>query len=106
MKIPPTNRSKLLKEYIIEIFRRNWTGAEVRRVGISFSKLTYTEAIQLDLFNEADTPINDHKLDLLIDAIRKKYGFTSIVHANSLMEGGTAISRALNCSKLNEGQNI
>ncbi|WP_321386638.1 Y-family DNA polymerase [uncultured Enterococcus sp.] len=94
MKIPPTNRSKLLKEYILEIFRRNWTGLEVRRVGISFSKLTYTEAIQLDLFNEAETPINDHKLDLLIDAIRKKYGFTSIVHANSLLEGGTAISRA------------
>lgn len=94
MKIPPTNRSKLLKEYILEIFRKNWTGVEVRRVGISFSRLTYTEAIQLDLFNDAETPINEHRLDLLIDAIRKKYGFTSIVHANSLLEGGTAISRA------------
>lgn len=67
---------------------------EVRRVGISFSKLTYTESIQLDLFSNAEEPVNDHKLDVLIDLIRKKYGFTSIVHANSLLEGGTAISRA------------
>ncbi|MGC6769153.1 Y-family DNA polymerase [Enterococcus sp. LJL51] len=94
MKIPATNRSKLLKEYILEIFREHWTGIEVRRIGVSFSKLTYTNAIQLDLFHNPQAPVNDHKLDNLIDAIRKKYGFTAILHANSLLSGGTAVSRA------------
>ncbi|MCB5952279.1 Y-family DNA polymerase [Enterococcus sp. BWT-B8] len=94
MKVPPTNQSKLLKEYILELFRHNWTGMEVRQVGVSFSKLVETDMIQLDLFHEPADLVNDYKLDHLIDAIRKKYGFTSIVHANSLLSGGTAISRA------------
>lgn len=94
MKIPITNNTKLLKEYAIEIFRKNWTGFEVRHLGLSLSKLVYTDTIQLDLFHDPEENLNDLHLDELIDKIRQKYGFTSIVHANSLLKGGTAISRA------------
>lgn len=30
----------------------------------------------------------------MVDTIRKKFGFKSIVHANSIMEGGRAIARS------------
>lgn len=36
----------------------------------------------------------DRKLDRIIDLIREKYGFTSIVHANSMLPGGRAIARS------------
>ena len=33
------------------------------------------------------------RLDKIIDKIREKYGFTSIVHANSKLEGARAIAK-------------
>ncbi|MDT2695316.1 hypothetical protein P7E07_15425, partial [Enterococcus gallinarum] len=41
-----------------------------------------------------DEQVKDLKIDYVVDTIRKKYGFKSIVHANSIMEGGRAIARS------------
>lgn len=54
----------------------------------------YTNSLQLDLFTEPDEQINDLKIDFVVDTIRKKYGFKSIVHASSVLEGGRAIARS------------
>ena len=48
----------------------------------------------MDLFEQAETQLRQRKLDLIIDKIREKYGFTSIVHATSRMEGARAIARS------------
>ncbi len=54
----------------------------------------FSNALQLDLFADPDEQVRDLKVDYVVDTIRKKYGFKSIIHANSLLEGGRAIARS------------
>jgi len=83
-----------LTREILAMFRHYYNGQDIRNLGVSFGKLVNTTAIQLDLFSEPEKQIADNNLDHLIDTIRKKYGFKSIVHATSLLDGATAINRA------------
>ncbi len=93
MKIPPTDNTRKLR--LIACFSfENFIRGVVRHIGITYSKLFYTENVQLDLFEQAETQLRQRKLDLIIDKIREKYGFTSIVHATSRMEGARAIARS------------
>ncbi|OTN77043.1 hypothetical protein A5886_002123 [Enterococcus sp. 8G7_MSG3316] len=94
MKIPPTDNSRKLVAHCLFLFRKYYNGQVTRHVGITYSKLLYTENIQLDLFENAEEQLQQRKLDLIIDKIREKYGFTAIVHANSHLEGARAIARS------------
>lgn len=95
LKIPSTSNTKKLAGYCFEIFDRYYEeDKSVRRIGITYSKLTYTSDIQLDLFEDPFEQVTNEKLDLLVDKIRDKYGFQSLVHASSLMDGATAINRS------------
>ncbi|WP_029278324.1 Y-family DNA polymerase [Carnobacterium jeotgali] len=95
LKIPSTSNTKKLVEYCFEIFNKYYEDDKsVRRIGITYSKLSYTSDIQLDLFENPTEQITNEKLDLLVDKIRDKYGFQSLVHASSLMDGATAINRS------------
>lgn len=49
---------------------------------------------QLDLFSDPQKQIDDEKLDKIIDKIRQKYGFPSIIHASSMLEGARSITRS------------
>lgn len=93
-KILATNTTKVLVKEVLALFRKHYTNQEVRNIGVSFGKLTYSTIIQLDLFSDGEQQVKDNNLDFLIDRIRGKYGFTSIVHATSMLEGATAINRA------------
>ncbi|MGX7029768.1 Y-family DNA polymerase [Vagococcus zengguangii] len=94
LKVHPTNNSREMAQYLLQLFRENYEGEYVRNIAINATNLTYTSALQLDLFKEPDVQVNNVKVDYVVDTIRKKYGFTSMVHANSLLEGGRAIARA------------
>lgn len=94
MKIPLTSNSKKLVAYCLQLFDKYYQGQVVRNVGISLSKLVYTSDVQLNLFEEAEQQLAEEKLDVLVDKVRGKYGFKSLVHASSLLEGGTAIERS------------
>lgn len=93
MKIPVTSNSKKLIQYCLQLFDKYYEGQAVRNIGISYSKLSYTTDIQLDLFEDPEQQIANERLDYLVDKIRKKYGFKSLMHASSLLEGATAIDR-------------
>lgn len=94
MKVPLTNSSKALIDYCLVLFRQHWHGEEVRHIGITYSKLNYNTYVQLDLFHEPNEQLKELKLDQLIDEIRQRFGYVSLVHASSVKSGGTAISRA------------
>lgn len=94
LKIPPTSHSKKLVAYCLELFDNYYGGQAVRRIGISYSKLSYSSDIQLDLFEDPEKQIAEEQLDYLVDKIREKYGFQSLVHASSLLDGATAIHRS------------
>lgn len=94
MKIPPTNVTKDLSNYVLFLFRKYYEGQTVRHIGVTYSKLLYTDAIQMSLFDEPEQCIEDQNLDKVLDLIREKYGFTSVVHATSMLEGARSIARA------------
>lgn len=94
MKVPATNSSKQTANYLLQIFDRHYKYQDIRHVGVNCSKLVFSNALQLDLFADPDEQVKDLKIDYVVDTIRKQYGFKSIVHANSLLEGGRAIARS------------
>ncbi|MFB8449861.1 Y-family DNA polymerase [Enterococcus thailandicus] len=94
MKIPLTNNTKELQMYCLYLFNKFYDGQEVRHVSISYSKLVYTDTTQLNLFSDPEKQIKEENLDLIIDKIRGKYGFSSIVHASSYLEGARSIARS------------
>lgn len=93
--ISSTNESKSLVDYCFQLFEQHYKkGYAVRHVSVSFSKLEADTGVQLNLFEEPQAIIDNKELDHLIDNIRKRYGFDSIVHASSHMDGATAIKRS------------
>lgn len=93
-KVSLSNNTKVLSEHVLQLFRSEYNFQDVRHIGVSYSKLVQTDVLQLDLFSDPVQEVNEERLDFLIDTIRKKYGFKALIHASSLMEGATAVSRA------------
>lgn len=94
MKIPLTNSSKKLSEYLLLLFRKHYQYQDIRNIGVNCSQLVYTNALQLNLFDEPEQQIKEAQIDFIVDLIRKKYGFKAILHASSLLEGGRSIARS------------
>ncbi|EOL42992.1 DNA polymerase V [Enterococcus phoeniculicola ATCC BAA-412] len=94
MKIPITDNTHKLTEYCLQLFRKYYTGKNVRYLGVTYKKLVYTEAVQLDLFSSNEESVSQEKLDKIVDRIREQYGYTKLIHASSLTDGGRAVKRA------------
>lgn len=92
--VPPTNDSKCLVDYVLDLFRQYDTGGAVRTMSVSYSKLTVSDSLQLNLFEEPEALISRKELDDTIDKIRQRYGFDALIHASSQLEGATAVSRS------------
>ncbi|WP_368645305.1 Y-family DNA polymerase [Alkalibacterium putridalgicola] len=92
--IEQTDSSRKIIEGLLLIFNRHYGHFPVRVVNVTFGKIEAKSALQLSLFEAAETLISQEDLDQTIDAIRKKYGYTSLLHASSLSRGGMAIQRA------------
>lgn len=100
-KITPTNVNHELVQTLLAIFRKNWRGEAVRRIGVSYSELVPDHSMQLNILEDPELQIKRYKLDHVVDKLRKKYGFSAVVKASSLSKGATAIQR----SKLVGGHN-
>ncbi|MGX6969762.1 Y-family DNA polymerase [Vagococcus bubulae] len=94
LKISPTDSSKELVAYCLQLFDTYYTGEPVRKLSVNYSNLVPNQAVQLNLFEEPETTIQDRLLDQTIDVIRRGFGFDAIIHASSLLEGATAIERS------------
>lgn len=100
-KVTPTNVTHDLVNELIAIFRKNWHGEPVRCIGVGYGQLSTDTSMQLNMLESTRLQLNRYTLDHVIDKIRKKYGFSSIIRASSLCEGATALKR----SKLVGGHN-
>lgn len=94
MKIPVTDSTKKLTEYCLQLFRENYTGFNVRHIGITYKNLVYNDNRQLDLFSSAEDQDRQIRLDQIVDRIRGQYGFTKLIHAVSLTAAGRALPRS------------
>ncbi len=94
LKIEPTNDNQVLTRQLLWLFRKNWDGQAVRNIGVYSSKLSANTGQQLSLFEPASAQIKTSRLNQVIDEIHRRFGFTKLVYATSLLKGGTAIERA------------
>lgn len=90
----PTDNDRDINELLIYMFESNWQGQPVRNLAVYSSKLVTKTAQQLDFFSPIQQQCRAEDKLNIIDQIRAKYGFQSIVYASSLLKGGTAIDRS------------
>lgn len=86
-----TNNSLKVYQFASEIFRGNWEGHPVRKIGITLGKLENEHITQLDLFEDV-TKLR--QLDRVMDGIKDRYGNTAIIRASSLTKAGLVADRA------------
>lgn len=94
MSIDTTNQTKKIVHAIIELFNRYYQGEGIRSISVSCSKLTSSNVTQLTIFEDPKNSLKAQQLDQTIDSLRARFGFTSLLHAHSLMEGATSIQRS------------
>lgn len=94
MKIESTDSSKKLVDYLLHLFYKYYEGYPVRVINVSFNKVIPKQDYQLNLFESVEDVLRDSRLDKTIDLVREKYGYTSLLHASSLMKNSMAIQRS------------
>lgn len=94
MKIYPTSSNTKIVETCLHIFRTYYKNQPVRQIGIRCGKIAYKKELQLNLFESPEKTIHTEELEAVVDRIRERYGFSSLVYASSLTKGGTAIQRS------------
>lgn len=94
LPIEKTDSSKKIIASLLLLFNRHYKPIPVRVVNVTFGKIEPKSALQLSLFESTESLIKQEDLDQTVDSIRKKYGYTSLLHASSLSRGGMAIQRA------------
>ncbi|MHA3067149.1 Y-family DNA polymerase [Lacticaseibacillus saniviri] len=92
--IDSTNRNQPIIDALFHIFRQSWDGQVVRNIAVSAGKLHQDTGLQLNLFAPPQQQLRRADIDALVDTIRDRFGFTALIYARSLIDGGTAIQRA------------
>ncbi len=94
LKVFPTSSSRKIIETCLHLFKKQYKREPIRQLSIHCGKIQYESDLQLDLFEDPEKTISREELEHVIDRIRTKYGYTSLIHASSLTSGGTAIKRS------------
>lgn len=94
MKIEQTDVSKKLKLYMLNLFNKYYEPFPVRTVNVTFGHLQAKKGVQLNFFESVEDTLREESLDTTVNFLRQKFGYTSILHASSLMERGMAQYRA------------
>ncbi|MGX7234304.1 Y-family DNA polymerase [Enterococcus italicus] len=95
MKVDATNASKPLAESLLHLFHKFYDGtSKIRQIGVSYGKLVPANGTQLTLFDEPITQQKEEDLEVILDRIREKYGFSSIMRSSSLLPDARSLKRA------------
>ncbi|MEG2973779.1 MAG: DNA polymerase IV [Clostridium sp.] len=89
--ISPIDSTKRIYEEAIYLFDILWKGNPIRHLGVQVTDLTSEESAQLSLFDSLSSNKNK-ALDITIDAIRNKYGNTSLVRSAFINSGLKSIA--------------
>lgn len=76
----PTNITSEIGSYAMQIFKDNYNwNKPIRSIGVRVADLmTDMVPVQLDLFNNQEHRERQHKMDLAVDEIRRRFGYYSI----------------------------
>ncbi len=78
---------------LMEIYWKFIQDYPIRRIGISFGKLSTSGFKQIDMFGDGKKEKNNHNLLKTMDKLKDKYGKNILLRASALTENSTAIER-------------
>ncbi|AMB98943.1 excinuclease ABC subunit A [Aerococcus urinaehominis] len=93
-RILASNQSRHLKKEVLNMLADIYQAVSIRQVGVTASHLSPDTGYQVNLFEDLERQAKNQDLDLIVDKVRYKYGFTALVRASSLSAGGRAIARS------------
>ncbi|WP_174520176.1 Y-family DNA polymerase [Levilactobacillus senmaizukei] len=93
-RIDPTDNAHDIIAELIRLFRQYWEGQPVRNIGVGLSRLSASQNLQLDLFQNPERQIKNNQFDRVIDELRDRFGKTAVIPASSLLRGGTMLRRS------------
>jgi len=90
----PTDIEKDLFPLCQTIFENFYDGiSPIRKVSLSFGRLSKKEGIQLNLFEKPEQLLGEEQVSYTIDSLKEKFGKNSVLHASSLLSYSTAKER-------------
>ena len=90
----PTDQNEILYKAVLEILNDNIKNIGVRKVYISFNKLSDAEFMHQSLFEDNDKAIDNREINLVMEQIQEKYGQESISRTSSLLDKSMFKTRA------------
>ena len=86
-----TEQIQHICQYLFDRFYE--TSMPIRRISISFSRLSPKQGHQLNLFESFEHQVKEDKIYQAVDEIQEKYGKNSILKTSSLLPNSTARER-------------
>ena len=93
-KINPTQSTKQLTDYVLELFRSKYDGGAVRSIAVRYDNLVDDNLTIYTLFDDIEAIEKQRKIDKTLDSIRDKYGFLSVQNGSMFMEGSRVKERS------------
>ena len=89
----PTSSEKEIYDICLDLFDKYYEGFPIRKVSLSFGRLSKDDSIQLNLFESFEEIKKDKAENKAIDEIKHKFGNNSILKASSLLDDSTIRER-------------
>lgn len=94
MKVSPTQSTKQLSKYVIELFRKKHTQGAVRRIAVRYDGLLEEAYTIYSLFDDVEKLEQEATIEKKIDEIRERFGYLSVRNATSLYENSRSTARS------------
>lgn len=88
-----TDKTNVLFDALMEIFKKNIEDKPIRNIGMSFGQLNQNTFQQLNIFEDQYKQIKDKELLTAIDQIHQKFGKNTVLRASALTKDSTAKER-------------
>ncbi|MGX7092607.1 Y-family DNA polymerase [Hutsoniella sourekii] len=92
--IEATQRTKVLRQHVLDLFRRKYQGGPVRNIGVRYSQMSDDTYQTISLFDDYEASIKMEKLENAIDEIRSKHGFLAVQPATILKDHSRTLARS------------
>ena len=93
-KIDPSQSTRVLTGYVLELFRKKYTGGAIRRIAVRYDGLVEEAYTIYSLFDDVEAIEKVEKMEQTVDQIRAKFGYLSVQKATSLYENSRTIARS------------
>ena len=89
-----TSSSKQIMAHSQTLLKRHYFRLPVKSLHLTVSHLQAAGPTQLSLFQDPEQSAQEERAERVVDAVRERYGYGSLVRASSLLPGATAIQRS------------